>query len=338
MNKEKAKNIRNILLLIGMTILVLYFVMKDNFSSIMYELSQANLWFIALGVFLFYLGLYFKSLAFSGIIREFEPKFSLFETIRIQLATQFFNGITPFATGGQPLVGVWLTKKGVDGPSSVNIVIQDFITYQTGLVLLGVYAVLYNFFFHMFPSDSLLKKLVTLGFIMNTLVIVLLYLVSLNPKFNKMVTGWIVKFLDKINVVKDKEKTIKKWEDYVDRFSAGATSLFKNKKLFVRSIILNMLYLSSQYLVPLAIAYSLGINTFGINECLISSAYSMLIGAFVPIPGATGGLEYAFLQFFGNFIKDAALLSALMILWRAITYYSAMIVGAIALYVKKDKQ
>jgi uncharacterized protein (TIRG00374 family) len=337
MKKKKNKSVLNILLLIGMTILVLYFVMRDNFDNIMYQLSQANLWWIALATVLFYLGLYLKSISFVNIVHEFNPKFSLFETVRLQLATQFFNGVTPFATGGQPFVIVWLNKKGVDTPSSMNIVVQDFITYQTGLVILGIYAVLYNFFFHMFPANSVLKNLVTIGFLMNTLVIILLYVVTLNPKFNKKLTGWIVKFLDKVKLVKDKDKTIKQWEDYVDRFSSGANALFHNKKLFIKSIILNMLYLTSQYLVPLAIAYALGIHSFGINECLIASAYSMLIGAFVPIPGSTGGLEYAFLQFFGNFVKDGALLSALMILWRAITYYFAMLVGAIALYVKKDE-
>ena len=62
----------------------------------------------------------------------------------------------------------------------------------------------------------------------------------------------------------------------------------------------------------------------------------MLIGAFVPIPGGTGGLEYSFIQFYGNFITGSAL-SAMMLIWRFITYYFGMIVGAIALYVKGKK-
>ena len=338
MNKEKIKNVRNALLLIGATILVLYFVMRDNFDSIMYQLSHANLWWIGIAAVLFYFGLYLKSVAFASITHEFDSKYSLFQIIRLQLATQFFNGITPFATGGQPIVAVWLNKNGLDGPSSLNIVIQDFITYQTALVLLGLYAVLFNFAFHMFPANEILRNLVTIGFIINTLIIILLYLVSLNPKFNKMVTSFIVKILNKFKLVKDKDKTIKKWSEFVDNFSVGAKAFSNNKKLFVKTVLLNMLYLICQYSVPLAIAYSLGVHTFGINECVISSAYSMLIGAFVPIPGATGGLEYSFIQFFGNFVKDGAILSSMMILWRAITYYSAMIVGSIAIYVKRDSK
>ena len=59
-----------------------------------------------------------------------------------------------------------------------------------------------------------------------------------------------------------------------------------------------------------------------------ASAYVYVIGAFVPIPGASGGIEYGFTQFFGNFIKLSKI-SAVLLLWRFITYYFGVIVGAL---------
>ena len=69
---------------------------------------------------------------------------------------------------------------------------------------------------------------------------------------------------------------------------------------------------------------------------IIASAYVMLIGSFVPIPGATGGLEYAFTQFFGVFIIDPTL-TLIMLLWRTTTYYLGVIVGAILLNIRKKR-
>ena len=63
-------------------------------------------------------------------------------------------------------------------------------------------------------------------------------------------------------------------------------------------------------------------------EVVTASAYVYVIGGFVPIPGASGGIEYAFTQFFGNFMIESKL-SALLLLWRTITYYFGMIVGAL---------
>ena len=62
----------------------------------------------------------------------------------------------------------------------------------------------------------------------------------------------------------------------------------------------------------------------------------MLIGSFVPIPGGSGGLEYGFVKFFGVFIAGAKL-SSIMLVWRILTYYLGMIVGAIFLNVKEEE-
>ena len=68
-------------------------------------------------------------------------------------------------------------------------------------------------------------------------------------------------------------------------------------------------------------------------KAIIASAYVMLIGSFVPIPGGTGGLEYGFIAFYGNFITGPVL-SALMLIWRVVTYYFGLILGAIMVNIR----
>ena len=86
------------------------------------------------------------------------------------------------------------------------------------------------------------------------------------------------------------------------------------------------------------IIFSMGIfNAFNPGVGIVTSAYIMIIGSFVPIPGGTGGLEYGFVQFYGNFVSGSVL-SAMMLVWRFITYYFGIIVGSIALYIKRVKE
>jgi uncharacterized protein (TIRG00374 family) len=62
------------------------------------------------------------------------------------------------------------------------------------------------------------------------------------------------------------------------------------------------------------------------------------MGSFVPIPGASGGIEYGFTQFFGNFI-GLNMIGAVLIIWRTITYYLGIIIGAILFnFEKKVKE
>ena len=107
--------------------------------------------------------------------------------------------------------------------------------------------------------------------------------------------------------------------------------------IWSENIVFNFIALCSIYMIPVFILYAMGeFKVISIGISIITSAYVMLIGSFVPIPGGSGGLEYGFVTFYGNFITGSKL-SAMMLVWRFITYYFAMIVGAIALNIKKVK-
>lgn len=83
-----------------------------------------------------------------------------------------------------------------------------------------------------------------------------------------------------------------------------------------------------------AIGYTYSINLF---ICILISIYVFLVGSYVPIPGGTGGMEYAFFGFFSFYIPDGYLPSAI-ILWRIIDYYMPMIVGGIFFNLEKLKR
>ena len=75
-------------------------------------------------------------------------------------------------------------------------------------------------------------------------------------------------------------------------------------------------------------------TSLSFKNSIVSSGYTYLIGSFVPIPGAAGGLEYGFNEFFRVF-RNGGFLSAVLLMWRFITYYFGMIVGGISLSLNK---
>ena len=336
--RKNKKQIWNIILLIGITMLVLFFALKDNFDEIVHEIMHVNVWWLLVGVFLFLGSLFLRSISLCSLVKEFKPSFNMKGTFHLALVTQFFNAVTPFATGGQPFQVYYLKKKNISLTNSTNIIIQNFIVYQIALVILGTVAILSNHFFHIFKEVGVLKELVTLGFVINTFVVVLLFFITFAKSVNKFVTRIVLFLLNKLKIVKDKKAAYDKWEDYINNFSKGAKALTMRKGLMFKCILLNLAGLCALYIIPLAVAYSFGYyDSFNGLEAIIASAYVMLIGSFVPIPGGTGGLEYGFVEFYGNFISGGAL-SAMMLLWRVITYYFGMLIGGIALNIsgKKD--
>ena len=335
--KSKLKSVLSILLLVLISGLVLYFSLKDNFEEIMNGIINANkLWLL---VALLFIILYwiFKALIFYRFTKKFKDDYSYKKAFKLQLVTNFFNAVTPFSSGGQPFQIYALKKQGVELTSSTNIIIENFIVYQIALVSLGLISIIANGFFHFFENAKLLSYLVTLGFIINTLVIIGLFVVAFAKKLNKFIVSKLIKVLAKMKIVKDEEKKRADWDEYINNFHNGAKILISDKKFFLRAILDAFVALSCQYIIPLFLLYSIGdYNSLMPHEAIVTSAYVMLVGSFVPIPGGTGGLEYSFVKFYGNFIGGSSL-NVIMILWRVVTYYFGLIIGAIAVNIR-DKE
>ena len=320
---------KNTFILVIITFIVMYFVLKDDFKDILDLLLKVDIKYIFICFILYFLSIFLRAYISYKTVNEKE-KYSLYEAMKHNVIVQFFNGITPFSTGGQPMEIYMLTKHDISANKGTMIILQNFIFYQIALVLFGILAVSYNYIFHIFPNVVFLKKLVFIGFLINTLVAVGIFMISVSKKFTTKCMKLLVKFLSKIKLIKNREETETNLEGRLVEFHECATILRKRKGLFFLGVLFNFLSLTCLYAIPLFIIYSMhDYTSLNLLECLTSSAYVLLIGAFVPIPGASGGIEYGFLTFFGNFLSSS-INSAVMLIWRFITYYFGMIIGAIA--------
>ncbi len=330
------KRVISFIIIAIITSLVLYYSLKDDYKNIIHEIKTINkLWFLVAFIMMFMYWL-IKALVRKKLVSKFNKNYKFIDSFKLSLELNFFNGVTPFATGGEPYEVYSLTKHGIKGTDSTNIMIQNFITYQISLVLLGMIAIITNQFVHIFPS-GFLTYLITIGFTINFLVIVFLFVITFGKKIDKFIMKIIVFILSKFKIVKNKENTLEKFHNYLEEFHEGATILLKDKKTFIKMIMLQFLSLSIFYLIPLILLYGMGdYSSLNGYKSIIISAYVMLIGSFVPIPGGTGGLEYGFIAFYGNFIKGSKL-NAIMLLWRFITYYFGIMLGAIVLNFKRKK-
>ncbi len=335
--KEKIKNKLNIVILILVTILVLYISLKDNFLEVIDGLTKINIFWIIIAL-IFALGYYyFRTLSLLTFVKKFKDDISFKKIFKIVFVTQFFDGITPSSSGGQPYQIYAFSKENIKVIDGTNIAIQNFIVYQIALVLLGLIAVLSNKYLNLFDDLGVIKKLILLGFIINVLVIIGLFSLAFMKKFNKFIVKTIVKVLSKLKIIKNKEEIIKNLNTTVENFHDGAIILMKNKFEFIKTIFFNFVALILFYSIPVIIIYGLGDYTsMNILESIIASAHVMLIGSFIPIPGASGGLEYAFSQFYGVFITGTTL-TLVMLLWRTLTYYLGVIIGAILLNIRKKR-
>mgnify|MGYP004624177795 FL=1 len=338
MKKNKIKYIFNFLLIAIVLSIVLYFSLKDNYQEIISTILKMNYIWIFVAILALIIYRLCASLGHYYIIKANNGKVSYLKCFQINLMILFFHGITPFAGGGQPMEIYFLHKEGIPVTKATNITLQNFIVYQIALILTGLIALIYNHIFNVFPNDSLIKYLVVLGFIINTLVLVVTFILSFGKKTNKFIIEKGIHFLAKIKIIKEEKKTQEKCQKYLQSFHDNAIELKKNKKIVAFMVLINIIGLMTMYSMPYPILRGMGIN-INIFKVITAIAYVMIIGSFVPIPGGTGGIEYSFIFFF-QYLISGSILHAAMLVWRLISYYLGMIFGAIALslYRKKEKK
>ena len=104
-------------------------------------------------------------------LKRFSPQQAPCDTFRATMIGQFFNCITPFASGGQPMQALYLMKKGVALSFASCSLLIKFIVYQFVLTLYS--AVTLALCFRQFAGRvPLVGWLAAAGFGINLLVIV----------------------------------------------------------------------------------------------------------------------------------------------------------------------
>ena len=177
---------KSIIFILLISVVILYLIFKDDFETkISYLFAYSKGWLIA-GVILIFLYYFCKSLVIYNCTKRFKNDYKVRDSFYTMLSIQFFNNVTPFSVGGHPYLIYKLKKQGLSLGQSTNIALQDFIVYQIALIFLSSLAILANFIFNIFSENHLLKQLVLLGFIINALVIIFLFIVAFNKRGNKV--------------------------------------------------------------------------------------------------------------------------------------------------------
>lgn len=326
---------RNSLIILLITILVLVFILKDDYENIMNVLREVKIPWLLLTIVLYFVYFLLDQLSLHTIITQYKKDFKFGYSLYLGIITKFFNGITPLAAGGQPMEVYEMRKKGVSVANGTNIVIQNYIVFQIALVLWALVAITLNKTLHLFAYVPFLKQFSVIGFIINFVILALLFLISFSKTFNKTIVVGIIKALAKVNIIKNKDELIKKWEKLCDDYYQNAKIMLDNKWEFFKCIFYQIISLGIFYALPFFMAISLNISDVTLIGALAASSYVYVMGCYVPIPGASGGMEAAFLGFFNNFVTDSPL-KALLILWRFMTYYVPTIIGAIIFNIFSD--
>ena len=308
-----------------LTMFLFYYLLKDNFIESMKLLKNANYLYIILAFIIFGLYIIVEAYLLYTLIKKQKKNYKFKDAINLNIMTKFFNGITPFSLGGQPLQIYRLNREGVSVTKGILILVENFIILQITMTLMSILYLIIGYIFNIMPSGFILY-ITILGIIITIVSLFIAMFLCLKTSVAKKV-GYF--FIDKFKFFKDKEDEKKKWSTKCTEYSLGYKELAKDKKFIIKCVIINFIYMTIYFMVPFFVFKALH-SDMNINfiYSIIFSCFIYTSSCFVPIPGASVGAEYSFIHYFEVIVKEAFIIPGLLV-WRFITYYMPMIIGGI---------
>ncbi|MCM1131223.1 MAG: flippase-like domain-containing protein [Roseburia sp.] len=331
MNQNIKKILPKLIFFIVLSIVVIIIVLSLNdMQEIAKTLKNVKIGWLAFG-FLFlllYMIFYPMPLCILGHSKE-EENIKFKDSMMIGSIEYFFNGITPFSSGGQPFQIYSYRKIGVSLHRASGIVLMNFVCSQIALVLLCIGSL---FFFNELSNGiTYLQVMIIVGLAINILIFALFCSVGLSKTVRKLLTkfvGWLLN----LKVFKGK---LARFVAAFDEYCAGAQATFKallgQKMKFISSVGLKLAGFICYYSIPFFILLALGIE-ISINKLALIIAmttFSIAMTCYIPTPGATGGIEFAFKELFVSVVPaiSASIATSGLLLWRFITYYFLMLLS-----------
>ena len=325
---------RNSFIVLFLTCLLLFLILRKDFKEVIEDLINTNYLLLFVTIIVYFISYICDALSYYFIVKQYQNDYTIPKALRLNILTHFFNGITPLASGGQPMQLYVLHKDKVKLSDASTCVIQFYMVYQIALMLVGAICLAYSIPLGFIESSPLAFYMYIIGFVINIAILFFLIFVSFNKKFNKAVVNFAINVLAKIRVVKDVSGTRAKWNDNCDGFYESGQLMKKNKKILLRCVLLQVMQVLLLFSIPYFVCLATGVkHNLTILSSVAISSFITICSCYFPIPGATGGIEYGFVSFFGRFIVSS--IRVVLIIWRFITYILPVIIGGIVFNIRE---
>lgn len=332
MNK-KSKKLNLIICGIAFVIMIVYLFFVDDPAEIYNAIITAKPQFMLLTVGCMAIYWLLESVNLHLVAKEVYPEQKFKNSLSVSMIGQYFNCITPFSSGGQPIQAYYLVKFGVPLGSALTALLSKFIVYQA---MLTVYSVVILFFRLQYVLDThpIMMPLVIIGFIVNTAVIAGLLMLAFFRKPTTKIAHFTVRLLGKLHIIKDVEAKLKFIDSEMEMYYENFQFIKKRPILILKMCFYTLIQLTVYFSISFIIYLAFGLSNSDFLTIISCQAFVLMISAFVPLPGALGAAEGSYVLFFKGIFGSYVHLST--VIWRFLTFYLAIIAGmAVSLAVNR---
>ncbi len=341
--KKRRKNTIISLCLLAVNIVFMVFIIRTLISNIgdisitdMINSQGKKLWWLVGGIFVYLLYMLAQTLMYLVLIKDITGKRRIGLAYDVAVVGKYYDNITPFAVGGQPMQIVRLSTNGISPGVSTSIpIIKLMINSAVNMVVALLFFI---FGLPRIPLTTpfndllliILEILGVIGLIITVFVVLFMFLMSTGNFVTRSLVSGFIRIGYKLKIVKNYRLTLKKVMGQVAEYKSSMHYLRKRKIVLLKMILLSLMecltYAIMPYFVVMAFMGPLNMSPILFLVICITKYYiCSMASSFIPLPGGTGLMEISFIFLFGIVVNENIVWA--LLLYRFVSYYFIIIHG-----------
>ena len=252
---------------------------------------------------------------------------SLFRCIQYSFIGFFYSGITPSATGGQPVQLYYMNKDGNRGSDSTVVLMTVAVVYKFVLVVMGFGILLFWFR----PLKGELGKyfpLYLLGLALNVILVIVILGVMLLPQVMLKGALFFERLFIRMKMWKPSEKREEKIRTFIDSYQNAVAWLKAHKKKVAYVVLVTFLQRISVFVLTYMVYLGFGLEGSGAMRVILLQASVYIAVDMLPLPGAQGITELMYQAVFAHAFTGAYLIPS-MLVSRGINFYFLLVMSLV---------
>lgn len=329
------KNLFNIIIILITAVALVVLVFSSSGSKIYDVMNNLKLNWILAAILAMVVYWLLEALILHMIALIHLGNYRFFNSLRFSMMSQFFNAITPFSSGGQPLQAWCMIRNGVKPGHTISILVVRSMIFQFCMLVYTVAVFIFQASYFISNIDRFLIFFI-FGIVVNILMLFIYILFLFNKSAAENVVQWIFRFLKKIRLIKHPEKYVHKIEVELESFSEGINACKGKLGDILKVFFLQMLQFTFLFSVSFFIFKAIEDGRGQFFYILGANAILYMVTFLVPSPGASGGAEGMSYLFFNHFLTEGHIAPFILIM-RTITFYFNIIFGGLVSALSPEK-
>lgn len=335
MNEKQGVRPGNQLISLGILfalIAISFYVIFRNFSEIDPRtiggiLRGVQPGFLALALLCLFLYILTEGVSMRVLSGALGHPYGAVKTIVYSAIDLYFSAITPSATGGQPAVAYYMAQDGIPLTKSTTLLLANLIQYTASLLFMGLIVLIIKPGL-VLAGGKWILILFIIGVVLHVGMLVAFALCMFRQKMIRRLAGAVLHLLCKLRLVKNEEERLAAFDQQLLEYHECVVLVHKRPGLLLSVFIGNILQRVAMFSIAYFVYRALGLSAHSYWELMAVQIVIALAVNSLPLPGAVGAAEAAFLMLYTIIYSQEFLMPA-MLLTRGVSHYLCFILCGI---------